>query len=157
MNEGAPAAAPSAGPTIDFHVHVEHAVGYACRVVRKIRSAGLTALVVCSDPGRLARLDQALWTFSVLDFLPHVDIDSPLAARTPVWLSRAPRPGSDRRDVLVLLDDAPAPGFRDWFPAFSRVIEIVEAGDESTARGRERFRAYRDAGFAPRLHEIPAS
>jgi DNA polymerase-3 subunit chi len=145
-------------PAIDFHVHVEHGIGYACRVVRKARAAGCTVLVHSDEPERLARLDQALWTFSILDFLPHVDADSALAPRTPVWLSAAPVQGPGRqRDVLVLLGEQPVAGFRDWFPSFSRVIDIVEAGDEPTARGRDRFRAYRDAGFAPRRHEIPAT
>jgi DNA polymerase-3 subunit chi len=156
---------PAALPPIDFHVQVEHAVGYACRVVRKARSAGCTVLVHSADTERLARMDQALWTFSVLDFLPHVDAHSPLAGRTPVWLSAqavVPPDGAGNgsapatvRDVLLLLDEHPVQGFRDWFPAFGRVIDLVEAGEGPMARGRERFRAYREAGFAPRLHEIP--
>jgi len=146
--------ATDGGQAVDFHVNVDHAVGYACRVVRKVRSAGLTVLVHSRDTARLARLDQALWTFSVLDFLPHVDAGSPLAPQTPVWLSR--ETAATGRDVLVLLEDEPVPNCREWFPHFDRVIDIVSADEDDLARGRARFRAYRDAGLAPRRHEIAA-
>jgi len=142
-------------PTIDFHVNVEHCIAYACRVVRKARGAGHTVLVFCRDDERRSRLDLALWTFSALDFLPHVDLPSPLAAHTPVWLCRTPP--AARRDLLLLLDDEPAPQFADWFPQFDRVIDVVSADPQQRALGRTRFRAYRDAGFSAVAHEIGIS
>jgi len=141
--------------TIDFHFNVDQGVAYACRVVRKARSADKTVLVFCRDDERRSRLDLALWTFSALDFLPHVELPSPLAEATPIWLCRtAPE---SRRDVLLLLDDEPAPQFASWFPQFERVIEVVSADPADRARARARFKAYRDAGFAPVAHEIGLS
>ncbi len=146
--------APEQGASriIDFHFNVDHRIGYACRVVRKALGAGKTVLVFSRDAARLSRFDLALWTFSALDFLPHADADSPLADQTPVWLARAPIDAA--RDVLILLDDAPAPQFDTWFPRFSRVIDIVssDAGDRAQARGR--FKTYRDAGWSPIAHEV---
>jgi DNA polymerase-3 subunit chi len=142
-------------PIIDFHFNVDHGVGYACRVLRKARGARKTALVFSRDEARLARLDQALWTFSALDFLPHARWPSPLAARTPIWLS--PRPADEERDLLVLLDDEPAPQFQAWFPRFGRIIDIVSTDERDMSLARVRFKAYRDAGFAPVAHEIGAT
>jgi DNA polymerase-3 subunit chi len=139
-------------PAIDFHVNVEHRVHYACRVVRKARSAGKTVLVYSRDDERRARLDLALWNFSALDFLPHVTLPSPLAPQTPVWLSAAPAEAP--RDLLLLLDDAPAPDFARWFASFERVIEVVSTQADDRARARARFKAYRDAGFTPVAHEV---
>jgi DNA polymerase III subunit chi len=140
--------------TIDFHFNVEHGVTYACRVLRKARSAGKTALVYSRDAERLARLDIALWTFSALDFLPHVRWPSPLATRTPIWLSGMRAEGA--RDLLVLLDDEAAPEFAAWFPEFDKIIDIVSTDADDRARARQRFKTYRDAGFAPVAHEIGA-
>ncbi len=137
---------------VDFHVNVDHRIHYACRVVRKARSAGKTVLVYSRDDDRRARLDLALWNFSALDFLPHVTLPSPLAPRTPVWLSAAPAEAP--RDLLLLLDDAPAPDFARWFASFERVIEVVGAEQDDRARARARFKAYREAGFAPVAHEV---
>ncbi|HEX4586316.1 MAG TPA: DNA polymerase III subunit chi [Burkholderiaceae bacterium] len=138
---------------IDFHFNVDHPVIHACRVVRKALGSGRTLLVFSRDAQRLSRLDSALWTFSALDFLPHVYADSELADRTPVWLSMT-APGDRGRDVLLLLDDEVAPAFEVWFERFERVIEIVSNEEEDRARARVRFKAYRDRGFAPRSHQI---
>jgi DNA polymerase III subunit chi len=149
-------AAPAPGATaIDFHFNVDHGVAYACRVVRKARAAGRTVLVYSRDTARLARVDQALWTFSALDFLPHVPWPSPLAARTPVWLSDA-MPDAPR-DLLLALDDEVLPDFARWLPAFGRVIDVVSTDPEDRARARVRFKAYRDAGFTPTTHEIASA
>lgn len=142
-------------PTIDFHFNVDHCIPYACRVVRKARSAGKTVLIFCRDDERRARMDLALWTFSALDFLPHVDLPSPLAAHTPIWLSGTPPEA--RRDLLLLLDDEPAPEFRTWFPQFERIIDVVSADPADRARARTRFKAYRDAGCSAVAHEIGIS
>jgi len=142
-------------PTIDFHFNVDHCVPYACRVVRKARSSGKTVLVFCRDEERRSRLDLALWTFSALDFLPHVDLPSPLSAATPIWLSATPTDAP--RDLLLLLDDEPAPQFATWFPRFERVIDVVSVEPAERARARARFKTYRDAGFTPMAHEIGAT
>jgi len=154
----ATASTPPATSTvpIDFHVNVDHPVMHACRVVRKALAQQRTVLVFSSDAQRLSRVDSALWTFSALDFLPHVYADSELADRTPVWLSlNAPLPSV--RDVLVLLDEQVAPDFESWFAHFSRVIEIVSKEPDDRALARARFRAYRERGFAPCAHEIAAT
>jgi DNA polymerase-3 subunit chi len=145
------AAAPQ-GRTIDFHFNVDHCVNYACRVVRKARSAGKTVLVYTRDDGRRGRLDMALWTFSALDFLPHVTLPSPRAAQTPVWLSAEAQ--AQPRDLLLLLDDEPPPDFVRWFAGFERVIDVVSADADDRARARRRFKTYRDAGLAPVAHEV---
>lgn len=142
-------------PAIDFHFNVEHRINYACRVLRKARSAGRTVLVFSRDDARRARLDVALWTFSALDFLPHVALPSPLAPQTPIWLSSAPATAA--RDLLLLLDDAAPPDFAQWFPEFSRVIDLVPTEADDRAHARLRFKAYRDAGFAPAAHEAGSS
>lgn len=140
---------------IDFHVNVEHRIHYACRVVRKACAAGMTVLAYTRAADRLARFDSALWTFSALDFLPHVYADSPLAAGTPIVLTLdagAPL----RRELLLNLDDEAPPRFAEWFPSFDRVIEVVSADETELAQARQRFRQYRDAGFAPARHEQAA-
>src|SRR5258708_40177854 len=109
----APATAAASRVPIDFHFNVDHPVMHACRVVRKALGNRRTVLVFSRDAQRLARLDSALWTFSALDFLPHVYADSPLAPCTPVWLSLAARE-QHTRDVLRLLHAPAAPAFHPW-------------------------------------------
>ena len=138
---------------IDFHFNAEHRLHYACRVTRKARAAGKSLVVYAHDADRLAQFDTALWTFSALDFLPHVYVDSPLARHTPVLLTleaaRAPS-----TDVLLTLDDDPPPEFDALFARFPRVIEVVSREDEDRARARERYRLYRTHGHEVTSHDV---
>ena len=132
---------------IDFHTNVGDPLAYACRLARKAYASG-RSLVVLAQSERLAAFDEQLWTFAPLEFVPHCMAKSPLAQDTPVVLA------SDLDDlphhqVLVNLGAAvPA-----QFARFERLIEIIgnEAGE--LAAGRERFRFYRDRGYAIETHK----
>ncbi|MEP6608187.1 MAG: DNA polymerase III subunit chi [Burkholderiaceae bacterium] len=138
---------------IDFHFGVEHRLHYACRVVRKARAAGKRAVVYTCQIDRLAQFDSVLWTFSALDFVPHVYVDSPLASTTPVLLVSDPVAAPDS-DVLLTLDDDVPPQFEKLFARYERVIEVVSCEDEDRKRARERFKSYRERGFQPTAFEV---
>jgi DNA polymerase-3 subunit chi len=138
---------------IDFHFNVEHRLHYACRVVRRARASDCRVLLFTRDTDRLARLDAALWTFSALDFVPHVDAASPLAARTPVLLAASLEGLGAACPVLVNLDDEVPPELPSLNGRFERLIEIVSRDDDDRLRARERFRVYREAGYAPQAHD----
>jgi DNA polymerase-3 subunit chi len=138
---------------VDFHFNVDHRLQYACRVTRKARAAGKTVLAYAREPDRLARFDAALWTFSALDFLPHVYADSPLATDTPIVLTLSARP-APQRDVLLNLDDDTPEDFGTWFAQFERVIEVVSQDDAERLQARNRVAAYRAAGIEPTMHKV---
>ncbi len=138
---------------IDFHFGVSHRLQYACRVTRKARAAGKRAVVYTRNADRLAQFDSALWTFSALDFVPHVYTDSALAAATPVLLAldAGTAPASD---VLLMLDDDAPPQFDKLFSRYQRVIEVVSGEDEDRLQARARFKCYRDSGFQPTAIDV---
>jgi DNA polymerase-3 subunit chi len=133
---------------IDFHFNVDHRVHYACRVTRKARAAGKRLVVYARSSERLAQYDAMLWTFSALDFLPHVYVSSPLAHATPILLARE-ADAAPASDVLLTLDDDAPSGFETLFNRYERVIEVVSRDEAERARARSRFKAYRDRGFQP--------
>lgn len=139
---------------IDFHFNVDNRLHYACRVVRKARAAEKTVLVYSTNAQELARLDAMLWTFSALDFIAHVYADHPLAHVTPVLLTT--QSIDVKRDVLLALDDEPAPDFAQWFDQFERVIDVVSQDETERAQARARFKQYRDSGLAPSAHDMSA-
>lgn len=126
---------------IDFHSNVGDAVEYACRLLRKVYLAG-QPVVVTGEAGVLRALDERLWTFAPLEFVPHCGLDSPQAAQTPVIfateLERAPH-------YQILLNLGPAVPAQ--FARFERLLELVGNGAEELAAGRERYRFYRDRGY----------
>lgn len=134
---------------IDFHVNASDKIGYGCRLVRKVFRSGQHCVVCCDDAGVLAAFDEALWTFSPQDFVPHVMASDALAPETPVVLT-ASADDLPWHDVLVNLGGATPAGFA----RYERLIELVGSDDADRARGRERFRFYRDRGYPLETHDV---
>ncbi len=126
---------------VEFHSGVAEPLAHTCRLLRKAHAAG--ARVVVHGPGALLnQLDQALWTFDALSFVPHVRLragarPSAQQARTPTWLVDDVSAVPDR-DVLVNL----SPHIVDGWESFARIIEVVAADEPSVAAGRQRWRQY---------------
>jgi DNA polymerase-3 subunit chi len=136
---------------VDFHFNVPDKIDYGCRLVRRIRKAGQQAVVFCDDAARLRQFDVALWSFSPLEFIPHLMASDPRADRTPVLLT-GDIGELPHHQVLVNLG-AVLPQF---FTRFERLVEIVSADPEDRALARERFRYYKDRGYPLNTHEAGA-
>ena len=130
---------------IDFHSNVPDKIAYACRLVRKARSQNMRVVMLAADAEQLRRLDETLWTFSDLDFLPHVVADSPLAAQTPIILADVAHAGDElpHHQILVNLSQQPPANFA----RFERMFEIVGADEDDRLAGRERYRHYQQRGY----------
>jgi len=136
---------------VDFHFNAPQKLHYACRLVRKIHRAGLRAVVFSSDAQQLAEFDQLLWSFAPLEFIPHVAVDDPLAAETPVLLAADDAQVPHHEVIVNLGPDTPA-----HFSRFDRLVEIVSTADEDREAGRERWRFYRDRGYPMHRHDCAA-
>jgi DNA polymerase III subunit chi len=127
---------------VEFHSGVSEPLAHTCRLLRKAHAAG--ARVVVHGPGALLnQLDQALWTFDALSFVPHVRLragvrPSAQQARTPTWLVEDVSAVPDR-EVLVNLGSTMVEGWE----AFARVIEVVSADEPAIQAGRQRWRSYK--------------
>lgn len=127
---------------IDFHSNVGDALLYACRLVRKAYQAGQPTIVL-AEPARLRAFDEQLWTFSPLDFVPHCMADSTLAAQTPIVLATNLDQVPHYQVLLNLGAEVPA-----QFARFERLLEVVGNAHDELIAGRERYRFYRDRGYA---------
>ena len=135
---------------IEFHFNAPALVPYACRLLRKVHARGLRAQVLGSD-STLALLDQTLWTFSALDFLPHCQPQSGAMAlqASTVLLTASPVPDWHRQ-VLVNL----AEGVPDDLQGFERIIDVVTLDDLNRAQGRARWREYARQGHELIRHDL---
>jgi DNA polymerase-3 subunit chi len=133
---------------IDFHSNVPEKIQYACRLVRKARAADFQ-VVVLAERNDLAALDAALWSFSELDFLPHVMADDALAPRTPIVLTDSDTAELPHHQILINLS-ATTPAH---FARFERLLEIVSPEEADAAAGRERYRFYKQRGY-PLTHHV---
>ncbi|WP_233862562.1 DNA polymerase III subunit chi [Paraburkholderia adhaesiva] len=127
---------------IDFHTNVGDSLAYACRLVRKAYLAG-EQVVVLAEPARLRAFDEMLWTFSPLDFVPHCMADSALANETPIVLAADLERAPHHRVLLNLGATVPP-----QFARFERLLEVIGDTPDELAAGRDRYRFYRDRGYA---------
>jgi DNA polymerase-3 subunit chi len=129
---------------IDFHSNVSDKINYTCRLIRKARAADCRIIVVDSDRAQLDVLNDALWTFSESDFLPHVLMDDPLVAQTPIILTEMLSASLPHHELLINLSQH----VPDDFSRFARMIEIISTGQQDTLAGRERYRHYQQQGIS---------
>ena len=135
---------------VAFHFNVPDKLAYSCRLLRKAWGSG-ARVVLMAEPGMLNRLDQLLWTYSALEFLPHCQASALAAtlAASPVLLTTALE-DCPHHDVLVNLGQAVPAGFE----RFERFIELVSSADEDRAAGRSRWKHYADRGYALKRYDL---
>lgn len=138
---------------IEFHFNAPALLPYACRLLRKVHGSGLRAQVV-GAPALLAQLDEALWTFSPLDFLTHCPADAPEPTRrlSRFMLCEQPRADWDRQVLINLGENVPTD-----FEVFERVIEVVSLDDLHRAQARVRWRQYSRLGHELVQHDLAAT
>lgn len=137
---------------VAFHFNAPDKLAYACRLLRKAYLKGARVLVLGSARDS-ASLDQALWTMTAGEFVPHCregDAAWVLKASPIVIASGHVPPTNFPADVLLnLTDECPA-----GFEQFERVIEIVTQGEADRQRARERWKHYKAAGCEPLRHDL---
>lgn len=135
---------------VAFHFNAPDKLAYACRLLRKIVGAQARAVVTGPD-ALLGQLDQQLWAFSALDFVPHCAVGSParVLAASPVVLAPDPQQAPGHA-VLVNLGELVPSGFE----RFERLIEVVSGDDQDRAIARERWRHYASRGYTIVRHDL---
>jgi DNA polymerase-3 subunit chi len=106
-------------------------------------------LVYVPDGAQAAQLDRLLWTQPALSFLPHCRIDSPLAGETPILLTDTLDGALQENCLLNLGNTLPA-----TFSRFEHLVEIVSTDDTDRLPARERFKFYRERGYAVDSRDI---
>ena len=109
----------------------------------------LAVLVFVPDAEQAARLDRVLWTQPALSFVPHCRSDSPLADETPILLTDRLDDPAQEHCLLNLSNDLPP-----TFSRFEHLVEIVSTHDADRLPARERFKFYRDRGYAIESRDI---
>ena len=121
---------------------------FSCSIASKAWSRGHSIYIVTTDKDAAAKLDDLLWTFQDISFLPHATIDDePEGAPVIIgWPGVEP----PRADVMINLTES----IPDCADKYDRVIEIIAEEPLQRDRGRERYKSYRDMGFEMFNHDI---
>ena len=135
---------------VDFYILAsgsrEHT---ACKLVEKAFTLGHRIYIHTDSEEQAKHIDDMLWTFRAGSFIPHQRYLSTTEPHSPVQIGSQESPDIDY-DVLVnLASDVPL-----FFSRFQRVAELVDSNDENRAKGRERFRFYKDRGYPLDTHNL---
>jgi DNA polymerase-3 subunit chi len=140
---------------VDFYVLPDGAPSgrehLACRLADIAFRRGQRVYVYTQSKDQAKTLDNLLWSFQAGSFLPHDLYPSESAANTPILIGHDGVP-DDGHEVLINLAET-VPNF---FSRFDRVAEIVNQDAAVKQASRERFRFYRDRGYALESHTLTA-
>lgn len=134
---------------IDFHtadgIVPALRLRHACELTERAFRRGQRVHILVTDADEAARLDQLLWVFRDLAFIPHA-VNPPDPAAWPVTLG-IEHAEADPRHLINLSSELP--GYYDRYP---HIDEIVD--DAGKLAARERYRQYRDRGAQLRHHRL---
>ena len=119
-----------------------------CELAKKAFVAEQPTLILARSRAEAEALDEKLWEFDEHAFIPHQVVgDSDDDAITAVLIVPPDVKTPDRALVINLRDEC-APG------RFERVLEVVPADEARRGGSRERWKAYRQAGFEGSKHDM---
>ncbi|MDF7681766.1 DNA polymerase III subunit chi [Enterobacteriaceae bacterium ESL0689] len=114
-----------------------------CDIAAERWRSGQRVLIACEDEQQAIRLDEALWRRPVDHFVPHNLAGEGPRGGAPVEIAWPEKRSHTPRDILISLRRS----FADFATAFTEVIDFVPYEDTLKQLARERYKAYRMAGF----------
>lgn len=117
--------------------------------LRRSQAERRPVLVYAPQTDVADQLDRLLWTQPAIGFVPHCRASSPLAAETPILLADQLEQLPQDHCLLNLSNEIP-PGFS----RFEELVEIVSTDDGDRLPARDRFKHYRERGYALESRDI---
>jgi len=128
---------------VSFYTFAENRLTVARQLVSKAAARGLQVMIYAPDKTLADAIDVLLWTTPPQSFVPHCRDTHVLAAETPVLIGEN-ADALSRADVMINLHHERPPAFS----RFQRLLEIVSTDVQDIEQGRQRFRFYRERGYA---------
>jgi DNA polymerase-3 subunit chi len=137
-------------PQADFYVlkGVRNPGRFTCSITNKAWSHGNRVFIIAKDQQQAVAIDDLLWTYHDISFLPHTTIDN-VDTASPVTIGWDGSNTCDADVVINLTDTVP-----DCAADYGRVIEIITDDPDEKNKGRQRYKVYRDMGFDLINHNI---
>ena len=135
--------------SIDFYFNAAQRLEVACRLAGKAAAQGKRMLIYAPGADLAQRIDQMLWTWHPISFVPHCFAADALAPETPVLIAADADSAPDCEVLMNLAPECP-----EFFARYPRLLEIVSRDEDDRKAGRARYAWYRDRGYAIRNHDL---
>jgi DNA polymerase-3 subunit chi len=135
---------------VDFHTldgtNAQMRLHQACEFAERAYAQGQRVHILIEDVQEAARLDQMLWNFSDLAFVPHA-VNPADSESWPVTIGLEPETAADRRWLVNLSSVMPG-----YYERYIHIDEIID--DAGKLAARERYRKYRERGASLRHFKL---
>lgn len=122
---------------------------FACTMAKKAWSAGNRVHIHTQSEERARIMDDLLWTFRDISFIPHELYNGTMNEDTPITIGFGndyPKPSQ----VIINLDNE----IPDFISSFDRIVEIVGGDETSKKFARLRYKQYKSGDFETHDHKI---
>lgn len=125
---------------VQFYHNAEQPLALACEFAARAYADGRRVALRVADAAAARELDERLWNFDQLAFVPHVMAGNALAAETPVVIAEAGKAVDWPHTELLfnLADDVPPD-----FERFRLLVEIVGQSEAQKLPARSRWMHYK--------------
>ena len=138
----------------DFYLLAEQTAAarwqFACRLADKAYQQKQGLLLWCEDQATAHHIDELLWTYSDLSFIPHNLVGEGPMPPPPIQVGFGDALPNHQRQTVINLTNQPITSTHH----FARIIELICATPEATETGREHFRYYRQQGLSLFTHDL---
>lgn len=134
---------------VDFYILPENSIRdrFACTMASKAWKNGNIVYIHTTNKEAAVLLDDLLWTYNDISFLPHALYDEHNHENIPILIGWNEQSPDDNCQIMINLTEE-IPATADKFP---RIIEIVAGNKLDRQYARKRYRDYRASGFE--LHD----
>ena len=138
-------------PRVDFYLLSNESGMYkfACIMASKAWSAGNHVYMYTETEDTAKKLDDLLWTFRDISFVPHEIYNETENNEVPITIGFGNH-FPNHSQVMINLDYK-IPEFAE---KFSRIIEIVENNEKNKEIARQRYRQYKENDYEIHDHKI---
>ena len=119
-----------------------------CELAKRAFASEQPTLILTRTRDQAEALDEKLWEFDENAFIPHQIVGEGDDDAITAVLIVPPDATTPDRVLVINLRDECAPGL------FERVLEVVSADEAQRLGSRERWKTYKQAGFAVAKHDM---
>jgi DNA polymerase-3 subunit chi len=119
-----------------------------CKLAEKAYQKKLQTFIYTPTPDITNTLNDLLWTFSDISFIPHIDPQKQ-NYYSPIVISHNSYP-ANFDDILINLTNIIPPCYK----FFKKIIEIVCQNDEIKKAGRQKYQYYHKNNYNIEIHNL---
>jgi DNA polymerase III subunit chi len=136
---------------VDFYILPEGAgtERFACSIAKKAWTSGHRVHIHTQSEETAKNMDDLLWTFRDISFVPHELYNGTDDENTPVTIGFGKSFPAQSQVVINLDLDIP-----EFVSNFDRIVEIVGGDETNKQYARQRYKKYKGGDFETHDHKI---